>query len=673
MPIPAAAPPSAPALAPGAGGVRACAPGAGQRAVHLVLGCALLWLAAGLSGCEGRAPPPQTGGAALPPLTAAGNPDPAAGRITVTGDDRIAASLTWRAPQVEVDAEALPALRRQAARALARGQLYEDAEAAIPIQLALLARDPLDRAANDGLGRAFGALIAAGDAALAEAGDDAEALRRAREIAAVARSVGMSRFQAETLAYLTRVDQAERLWELNIAGERALARGVLGVPGPAGDRERDADSGRDGPGALALFRQVLALAPDQPRATQGLAAVESALIRRAEDAAAAGDFDAAEHWLQQAVPLRPGYETIMVGRERVETLRQQRIARLHDEGLALLARPGLPNRLDLARKTLAEMLLIAAPGHPTAADLRARIDLATHYGQMRPGQRFTDALDGAGRGPTMVVVPHGGFRMGASSVETEADDAERPQRYVRFDRGFAMARTEITVAQFRRFVDSSGYVPRAVRRGHSLVYDERSGAFVRRSGVDWRHDYRGEPAAETLPAIHVSPKDAEAYARWLSERSGQRYRLPSEAEFEYALRAGSTRRYGWGDGVPPPRSGNFAGQRDRSPGGRTWGNAFPGYGDGHWGPAPAGLFPANPFGLHDMDGNVSEWVADCWHDGYRRAPTKGEAWVNPGCRVRVLRGGAWSSSPAHTRSAWRSFVENDVTNARTGFRVVRDL
>ena len=625
-----------------------------------------------LAGCGDPAPPPpQAGGAALPPLTAAGDPDPAAGRITVTGDDRIAASLTWRAPQVEVDPEALPALRRQAARALDQGRLYADAVSAIPIQLALLARDPLDRAANDGLSEAFTALIAAGDAALADAGEDAEALRRAREIAAVARSVGIGRYQADTLAYLTRVDQAERLWELNINAERALALGTLGVPGPPGGE--DADAGRDEPGALALFRQVLSLAPEQPRATQGLAAVESALIRRAEDAAAAGDFEAAEHWLQQAVPLRPGYDTIMVGRERVEALRQQRIAQLHDAGLALLAQPGLPNRLDQARKTLADMLLIAAPGHPTAADLRARIDLAAHYGLMRPGQRFTDALDGGARGPTMVVVPHGGFRMGASSAETEADDAERPQRYVRFDRGFAMARTEITVAQFRRFVDSSGYVSRAVRRGHSLVYDERSGAFVRSSGVDWRHDYRGRLAADTLPVVHVSPKDAEAYARWLSERSGQRYRLPSEAEFEYALRAGSTRRYRWGDGAPPLDSGNFASAGDRSPGGRTWGNAFAGDGDGHWGPAPAGIFPANAFGLHDMDGNVSEWVADCWHDGYRRAPTKGEAWVNPGCRVRVLRGGAWSSSPAHTRSAWRSFVENDVTNARTGFRVVRDL
>ena len=633
----------------------------------------VLWLSAWLAACGAPDNAPATGGAALPPLSAAGDPDPAAGRITITGDDRIAASLTWRAPEVEVDPDALPALRRQATRALARGHLYADAEAAIPIQLALLARDPLDRAANDGLAEAFEALIAEGDAALADAGDDADALRRAREIAAVARSVGMDRFQAQTLAYLTRVDQAERLWELNIAGERALALGALGVPGPAGEEDSDTDAQAQGPGALALFRQVLALAPEQPRATQGLAAVESALIRRAEDAAAAGDFEAAEYWLQQAAPLRPGDETIMTGRERVEALRQQRIAQLHDEGLALLARPDLPNRLDQARKTLAEMLLIAAPGHPTAADLRARIDLAAHYGLMRPGQRFTDALDGAGRGPTMVVVPHGGFRMGASSVETEADDAERPQRYVRFDRGFAMARTETTVAQFRRFVESSGHATRAVRRGHSLVYDERSGAFVRRSGVDWRHDYRGQLAAESMPVIHVSPKDAEAYARWLSERSGQRYRLPSEAEFEYALRAGSTRRYRWGDGAPPPASGNFAGERDRSPGGRSWGNAFAGYGDGHWGPAPAGDFPANAFGLHDMDGNVSEWVADCWHDGYRRAPTKGEAWVNPGCRVRVLRGGAWSSSPAHTRSAWRSFVENDVTNARTGFRVVRDL
>ena len=159
----------------------------------------------------------------------------------------------------------------------------------------------------------------------------------------------------------------------------------------------------------------------------------------------------------------------------------------------------------------------------------------------------------------------------------------------------------------------------------------------------------------------------------LAEQTGLRYRLPSEAEFEYVLRAGGRGRYPWGDGAPPRGMLNTTGGNDRSPGGRPWANAFEGYGDGHWGPAPVGSLVVNPWGLHDLSGNVSEWVADCWHDSFRRAPKDGSAWVNPGCRNQVIRGGSWASSPAQTRSAWRAPAQVDTTNARLGFRVVRDL
>jgi formylglycine-generating enzyme required for sulfatase activity len=86
-----------------------------------------------------------------------------------------------------------------------------------------------------------------------------------------------------------------------------------------------------------------------------------------------------------------------------------------------------------------------------------------------------------------------------------------------------------------------------------------------------------------------------------------------------------------------------------------------------------GSFRANAYGLHDLDGNVSEWVADCWHDTYRRAPEDGHAWLNPGCRTRVVRGGSWASAPAQTQSAWRAAMGVETTSARTGFRVARDL
>ena len=167
--------------------------------------------------------------------------------------------------------------------------------------------------------------------------------------------------------------------------------------------------------------------------------------------------------------------------------------------------------------------------------------------------------------------------------------------------------------------------------------------------------------------VHVSANDAQAYADWLSQQTGQRYRLPSEAEFEYALARRQRQALSLGRRAPPRSVGNLTGGSDVSPSGRHWSNAFAGYGDGYWGPAPVGSFAAECIRPDDMGGNVSEWVADCWHDSYRRAPADGAAWVNPGCRTRVVRGGSWASSPAQARSAWRSASDADTTNARLGF------
>src|SRR5690606_28968439 len=337
-------------------------------------------------------------------------------------------------------------------------------------------------------------------------------------------------------------------------------------------------------------------------------------------------------------------------RQRLVAERSAKIRARRASGIAALSEP---DGIAEAQRDLEAMLRIAPPGEPAATELRERIELATHYGLFRPGQAFTEALSSGGRGPEMVVIPHGAFRMGAPAGEPGSTDAERPVREVRFDRGLAVSRTEVTVGEFRRFISATGYRTRAVRRGYSVVYDERSGNMVRRSGVDWSSDYVGEPADDDQPVIHVSAQDAVAYAEWLAEQTGRNYRLPSEAEFEYMLRAGSQSPYPWGEGAPPAGSGNFTGGGDRSPGGREWRNAFDGYSDDAWGPAPVGSYAPNAFGLHDVAGNVSEWVADCWHDSYRRAPADGRAWINPGCRDKVVRGGSWANSPAQTRSAWR--------------------
>ncbi|HSM12208.1 MAG TPA: formylglycine-generating enzyme family protein [Lysobacter sp.] len=590
--------------------------------------------------------------------TASGQPDAAererAPMVTISPDQEVSPVPSWQAPEIAIDADNLEQLRTAAAEALAAGELYGEPDDAIPLYVALRAHAPQDAEIAAGFANALEALIARGDQALAGIDDERAAIRVAHEVAAVARS--MAPGDDAVVAYLARVDRVDEAQRANLRGERALNARQLGEDGKAG--------------AIAAFREALELHPGDVRAMQGLAAAESALIQRAERAADDDDYAAAARWLDSAAKVRPQMETVADARERIARQRGARVGALRDLGIAALASE---DGIDAARAHLADLLRIAPAGDTAAVELRERIELATHYGMFRPGQAFTEALRFGGRGPEMLVIPHGAFRMGAPEGEPGATDAERPTRNIRFERGLAVSRHEITVGEFRRFVAASGHKARATRRGHSTAYDERSGNLVRRSRVDWQSDYAGQRAADNLPVVHVSAEDAAAYASWLAEQTGQRYRLPSEAEFEYAVRAGSQARFPWGAGSPPAGAGNFTGALDQSPSGRRWQNAFPDYGDGAWGPAAAGSYSANAFGLHDMAGNVSEWVADCWHDSYWRAPVDGQAWFNPGCRSAVVRGGSWASSPTQTRSAWRLGSDVETTNARVGFRVVREI
>lgn len=616
-----------------------------KRVAHAVL-IALLAVA-----CS-RSPPEVAAVARVAPAEKAA-PQPAP-QVTIGGEGASESVARWHPPAVALEPAGIPEARRRAAQALKEGRLFEQAGDAIPLYLAIRALAPDDPAARAGLRTALQRLLAQGDGLLA--GDEYrdEALEQARRLAMVA--LALSPQDARVRALLGRVETAQRVLAFNRAGEDDLRAGRLG---------------EDGNGALDNFREALRLGPDDARARQGLAAVESGLIRRAEQAAEAADFGAAQRWLELAGTVRAASPALADARLRVAGIREAQVGALHDGGLRDLTTPA---GLKAAREKLAEALRIAAPGDALVADLRRRVELAIHYGSFRPGQVFTDAMQNGGRGPQMVVVPHGAFTMGASEGDPAATDAERPAHYVRFERGFAMSITEVTVAEFRVFVEQAGARPRATRRGHSVVYDERSGNFIRRSGVDWQSGYNGARAAPNSPVMHVSVRDAEAYAAWLSQQTGRHYRLPTEAEFEYVLRAGGSGRYPWGDvGTPPPDSGNLTGGNDVSPGGRHWNNAFVGYGDGFWGPAPVASFRANPWGLHDLAGNLSEWVADCWHSNYRRAPADGAAWFNPGCRQRLVRGGSWANSPQQTRASWRLSQDSDTTSARIGFRLVRGI
>jgi formylglycine-generating enzyme required for sulfatase activity len=421
--------------------------------------------------------------------------------------------------------------------------------------------------------------------------------------------------------------------------------------------------------ALAIYRDVLKSDPGNHLADAGLATIEREYLDRALAAAAQDDFAGADATLGLASSIRPGSPALLETRTRVDGIRGQRA-----ETVLAQAR----SALDSGNADLAEQL--AKRAQSISADLAGvddfnlRLRNARLYASLTPGQGIHDRfLDIAGSAPTLVVIPTGEFVMGSAADETGHADDEEPQRRVRIDVGFAMGQSEVTVGQFREFVRASHYVSDAEKLGGSAVYEESSGRISDRHGVNWQNDYRGERASDNLPVINVSWDDANAYAIWLSARTGKRYRLPSETEFEYALRSGSATRFPWGDGNPDRVVGNVTGEGDRSPSKRSWTSAFPHYSDGYWGPAPVRSFPADAFGLYDMEGNVSEWVEDCWHDNYVRAPRDSAAWINPGCERHVVRGGSWGSDPDQVRSAFRLAAATDTRSARVGFRIARDL
>ncbi|HEY0506122.1 MAG TPA: SUMF1/EgtB/PvdO family nonheme iron enzyme, partial [Lysobacter sp.] len=458
----------------------------------LLAGIAVLALA---TGCSREPSAPRDAAAVRTPI------------VTISADQAVSPVPPWRIPAVEVTDENVDELKVQAAQALKAGRLFGDAGDAIPLYYALRRFDPEDAAANRGFDRSLARLVERGDDALDALDRDPLSLRRAHEIAAVMRAVAPG--QLDVVEYLDRLDRTDEAQEANRLGEEALNAGRLGVDGAPGE-------------ALTHFREAERLRPGDLRARQGIAAVESALIRRAEVTADHDDYAAAGRELDVAAKVRPEAATVEDARARLAMQRIVRVNALRDAGLAALTRQG---GIDEARRQLAVLLRIAPAGDPAAAELRERIDLATHYGLFRPGQIFTDAMSGGGRGPQLVVVPHGAFRMG--SADNEGQESERPARNIRFDRGLAMSRTEITVGEFRRFMQATKHRARATRRGYSTVYDERGGNFVRRGNVDWQSDYAGRPASDDMPVLHISAKDAMAYVEWLSAQTGQRYRLPS--------------------------------------------------------------------------------------------------------------------------------------------------
>jgi formylglycine-generating enzyme required for sulfatase activity len=418
-----------------------------------------------------------------------------------------------------------------------------------------------------------------------------------------------------------------------------------------------------------MYRQVQKIDAQNAVASEGVLQVQRVVLDRALAAVAQNDFTGAENAMTEAQTIQPDSPQLQQVHSQVEAIRQQRAT-----GVLAQARSALDGGNVALAKQLAGQAQAINPQLAGIDEFEQRLTNAQLYANYKPGQVFTDRfVDMSGQSPTMLVVPTGKYMMGAPDNEQGRSDSQTPQHEVALSQGFALSQTDITVGQFREFVRASGYKPDSVTIGGASVYDESSGVMRDDSSATWESDYAGHRAANNLPVVNISWNDANAYVQWLSRRTGKHYRLPSEAEFEYALRGGTTTRYWWGTGTPKSKVENLTGSLDRSPSGRRWSHAFQGYSDGYWGPAPVMTFAPNAFGLFDVDGNVSEWMGDCWHDNYVRAPVDGSAWVNPGCSSRVIRGGSWGSSPEQVDSAYRQGAEASVRSGRVGFRILREL
>lgn len=457
-----------------------------------------------------------------------------------------------------------------------------------------------------------------------------------------------------------------------LGGELESLRKVRPLLAQAADllRQGKALASKDGDeSALAVYREVLAIAPGNSVARESIQHIQGQVLDKALGAVARDDFKAADAALARATQILPGSEALQDTRGRIEGIRRQRAA-----SILAQARTALDSGdLELAGK-LKQQALAVSSDIQGLDEFNHQMSNARLYANYQPSQVFSDRfLDIKGRGPAMVVIATGSFLMGSSDSDPDHQANESPQHMVHIKRGFAIGRSEVTVGQFREFVRASGYVPDSVRLGGASVYDSRSGVMRDDEHATWEDDYAGRRAQDAMPVVNVSWNDAHAYVQWLSKRTGREYRLPSEAQFAYALRAGTKTPYWWGDGTPSKKVENVTGSGDRSHTGRRWTHAFSGYRDGYWGPAPIQSFAPNPFGLYDMGGNVTEWVRDCWHDNYTRAPDDGSAWVNPGCVTRVLRGGSWGSAPDQVRSAWRQGAAAATRSGRVGFRVARKL
>jgi len=316
--------------------------------------------------------------------------------------------------------------------------------------------------------------------------------------------------------------------------------------------------------------------------------------------------------------------------------------------------------VSLAKANIARLTAsVSPPVLSTSTSTTARPNLTA------PGSVFKDCSDC----PEMVVVPAGRFVMGAAPGEEESEklpenfrNRSQPQHGVDVA-GFSAGKFEVTRGQYRAFVEATG------RSSAGGCYVWTGSKFELDQAKDWRNP--GYAQEDPHPVTCVSWEDAKAYVVWLSGRTGKGYRLLTEAEWEYAARAGTTTRGFWGDdGDQSCAYANGADQTTKAqvPG---WNYRIANCNDRYAYTAPVGSYRANAFGLYDMLGNVWEWTEDCWNENYNSAPTDGSAWTRGDCSRRVVRGGSWDLDPRGLRAAIRNRGTTTGRDFGNGFRVAR--
>ncbi|WP_377704647.1 SUMF1/EgtB/PvdO family nonheme iron enzyme [Pseudoduganella sp. UC29_71] len=403
-------------------------------------------------------------------------------------------------------------------------------------------------------------------------------------------------------------------------------------------------------------RREQAARAEQARADELKRQAELAERRKAEAQAAAIEkvkLDQQRRELERQQRL----EAEQQAKERKARLREQLLARR--EADALKARQAQEEQQRKAAQLKAEAAYRAEQErHRKEQAARNAAELAALM--PTPGSPVADAsgvlrdrfLDGTGTGPDLVLIPTGRFEMGSSEYERNIAmkagsqkswlDRETPQHWVGIDYPFALGRFPVTVGQWRQFARAT--------RWESM------------SDTDWAAP--GFKQGDEHPVVGVSWHDVQKYLAWLSEKTGQVYRLPSEAEWEYACRAGTHTAFSFGDNISTEMAnydGNF-----------TYNNGAKG--EFRQGTTKVNAFQPNPWGLFDMHGNVWEWTQDVVHDNYQGAPGDGSAWEQGGDPVRrVLRGGSWLYQPRYLRSALRNGYSAVLANDIVGFRVARKL